>query len=126
MQNIKRIVFYSVFIASSCLAFGENVAINSVKEAAIILDAFGTIVNEVAIAKSQATVAALKIAAEKTQRVAEFKESLLQNKTAERNFLGIPVACEKAACDLAIVAGNKRVEKIIRTFNKYAPCAVPA
>lgn len=75
------------------------------------------------IAKSQATEAVFKLAVAKAQREVEFKAALLCNHASKRNALGVPLVCQKEATNLAIVAGSKRVEKIVAAFNKHAPQA---
>ena len=79
------------------------------------------------IAKSQAATARLQRKAESAAIIAQkekaLKESLLRNQTSARNSFGVPLACQAEAASLAVVAGRKRVEKIVTAFNKYAPQA---
>jgi len=82
------------------------------KQAKIMLD----------IAKSQAATAAFKIAEEKSQKETALKASLIQNASSkERTASGLPVACQKAAHDYAIVASQKKVDKIVAAHLKYGP-----
>lgn len=73
------------------------------------------------IVKAQLVAAEFKKKLAKQQREAEFKAALERNLTSKRNANGIPFACQKEAVYLAMAAGEKKVEKIIAAFNKYAP-----
>jgi hypothetical protein len=77
---------------------------------------------ELDIAQTQSKLDTLKTEAEKLKKETELKESLQRNAhSSERNAQGIPLVCQKEALNLAIVAGSKRVEKIVDSFQKYAP-----
>lgn len=82
------------------------------------------------IAQSQSAIIALNATQEKAQKEAEFKKALLQHaSSAEKTTSGIPIACQKQAQELAIVAGHKKVDKIVAAFVKYKPqpqCAMVA
>ena len=77
--------------------------------------------HKVDIVKSQVIAAEFKKALAKEQREEEFKAALARNLTSKRNANGIPFACQKEAVFLAMAAGSKKVEKIVASFNKYAP-----
>lgn len=73
------------------------------------------------IAKAQAAMVKFKAVEEKKLTEDVFKKSLIQHASSTaKTVSGIPVACQKAAQDLAIVAGQKKVDKIVASFNKYS------
>jgi hypothetical protein len=64
---------------------------------------------------------------EKIEKEMQFKHVLIQNaSSAAKTATGIPVAAQSAAQQLAAVAGQKKVDKIVASYNKYAPQAALA
>ncbi len=77
--------------------------------------------------KEKLKAAKFKAETEKVQKEMEFKHALIKNaSSAAKTASGIPVACQTAAQQLAIVAGQKKVDKIVASYNKYAPQAQAA
>ncbi len=63
----------------------------------------------------------LKHKAEITKCESELKDALIKHASDKCNEKGIPFACQNAALQLALEAGNKKVEKTIESFTKYKP-----
>lgn len=76
---------------------------------------------QIEIQKSQAKLCKMQHAAEITKKESELKEALIKHATDQCNDQGIPLACQKEALAFALVAGNKKVEKIVDSFTKYKP-----
>ncbi len=76
---------------------------------------------QIEIAKSQEKLDKLKHKAEIVKRESELKEALLKHSTDTCNQQGIPFACQREALQLALVAGDKRVERTIESFTKFKP-----
>ncbi len=73
------------------------------------------------IIKAQAKTAKWSAVEEKVHKETVFKQALIKHAESQKFSNGIPVACQKAAQELAIVAGQKKVDKIVSSFNKYTP-----
>ena len=74
------------------------------------------------IAKAHTKIIKLKAVEEKEQKEAAFKQALIKHASSkEKTANGVPLTCQKAAQELAIISGQKKVDKIIASFNKYAP-----
>jgi len=74
------------------------------------------------IAQAQAAIMKMNAIQEKSQKETALKAALIQNASSpEKTASGIPVACLKHAQELAIVAGQKKVNKITAAFVKYSP-----
>lgn len=76
------------------------------------------------IAKAEAEINKLKKSEERSQKEAAFKKALIQHaSSALKTSTGIPAQCQRAAHELAIIAGQKKVDKIVASFKAYAPQA---
>lgn len=71
--------------------------------------------------KAEAEKNKVVAAQEKAKRIASkleyvFKKKLSENLTTARDQTGLPIACQTAARQLAIVAGRERVQAILKDF----------
>lgn len=74
-----------------------------------------------AIAKAEAAILKFQKVQIKRSKEETFKQSLMQHASStQKTPTGIPQACQQAARELAIVAGQKKVDKISAAYSKYA------
>jgi hypothetical protein len=70
------------------------------------------------IIKMDAKIAKKQLVFAKHKAVKEFQESLIRHKFDRRDAQGIPLSCQQQALHLSVVAGSKKLDKIVASFNK--------
>lgn len=70
------------------------------------------------ITKMDAKIAKKQLVFAKYKAEKEFQDSLMRHKFEKRDAQGIPLSCQQQALHLSVVAGSKKLDKIVASFNK--------